>query len=45
MELSQRAGEAGVATSYLDWARRRVEVSPAAVEATLGLVGRPGVRR
>ena len=42
MELSQRAGEAGVATSYLDWARRRVEVSPAAVEATLGLVGPPG---
>ena len=41
MELSQRAGEAGVATSYLDWARRRVEVSPAAVEATLGLVGPP----
>jgi len=42
VELSQRAGEAGVATSYLDWARRRVEVSPAAVEATLGLVGPPG---
>ena len=42
MELSQRAGEAGVATSYLDWARRRVDVSPAAVEATLGLVGPPG---
>jgi len=42
VELSQRAGEAGVATSYLDWARRRVDVSPAAVEATLGLVGPPG---
>jgi len=41
VDLSQRAAEAGVATSYLDWARRRVEVPPAAVEATLELVGSP----
>jgi 4-alpha-glucanotransferase len=41
VDLSQRAAEAGVATSYLDWARRRVDVEPAAVEATLGLVGPP----
>ena len=41
MDLSQRAAEAGVATSYLDWARRRVAVSPAAVDATLELVGPP----
>ena len=41
VDLSQRAAEAGVATSYLDWARRRVDVPPAAVEATLELVGSP----
>jgi 4-alpha-glucanotransferase len=41
VDLSQRAAEAGVATSYLDWARRRVEVSPEALEATLELVGPP----
>ena len=41
MDVSQQAAEAGVATSYLDWARRRVDVSPAAVEATLDLVGPP----
>ena len=41
MDLRQRAAEAGVATSYLDWARRRVPVSPAAVEAALDLVGPP----
>ena len=41
MDLSQRAADAGVATSYLDWARRRVDVAPAAVEATLELVGPP----
>ena len=41
MDLAQRAAEAGVATSYLDWARRRVAVSPAAIDATLELVGPP----
>jgi 4-alpha-glucanotransferase len=41
VDLSQRAAEAGVATSYLDWARRRVSVPTAAVEATLDLVGPP----
>jgi SAM-dependent methyltransferase len=41
VDLSQRAAEAGVATSYLDWARRRVDVPPAAVGATLELVGSP----
>ena len=41
VDLSQRAADAGVATSYLDWARRRVDVAPAAVEATLELVGPP----
>jgi 4-alpha-glucanotransferase len=41
VDLPQRAAEAGVATSYLDWARLRVAVSPAAVEATLELVGPP----
>src|SRR5215207_10899012 len=40
-ELAERAARAGVATSYLDWARRRVEVAPEAVEATLELVGGP----
>ena len=44
MDLSQRAADAGVATSYLDWARRRVEISPEAVEATLELVGPPARR-
>jgi 4-alpha-glucanotransferase len=41
VDLAQRAADAGVATSYLDWARREVEVSPTAVEATLELVGPP----
>ena len=41
VDLSQRAAEAGVATSYRDWARRRVDVPPAAVGATLELVGSP----
>ncbi len=41
MDLSRRAADAGVATSYLDWARRRVDVSPEAVAATLELVGPP----
>lgn len=39
-ELAERAAAAGVATSYLDWARQRVDVSPEAVAATLDLVGR-----
>ena len=41
VDLSQRAADAGVATSYLDWAQRRVDVSPEAVAATLDLVGPP----
>ncbi len=44
MDLSERAAEAGVATTYLDWARQRVTVDPAAVEATLELVGPPPAR-
>jgi 4-alpha-glucanotransferase len=44
VDLSQRAAAAGVAISYLDWGRRRVSVSPAAVEATLDLVGPPPQR-
>lgn len=44
MDLSERAAEAGVATTYLDWARQRVTVDPAAVEATLALVGPPPAR-
>ena len=40
-ELAERAAAAGVATSYLDWARHRVEVAPEAIEATLELVGGP----
>ena len=32
-----------MATTYLDWARKRVTVDPAAVEATLELVGTPPV--
>jgi 4-alpha-glucanotransferase len=41
VDLSRRAADAGVATSYLDWAQRRVDVSPEAVAATLDLVGPP----
>ena len=41
MDLLQRASDAGVATTYLDWARRRVDVSPEAVEAALELIGAP----
>jgi 4-alpha-glucanotransferase len=44
VDLSERAAEAGVATTYLDWARQRVTVDPAAVEATLALVGPPAAR-
>jgi 4-alpha-glucanotransferase len=44
VDLSQRAAAAGVATSYLDWARRKVEVSPEAISATLDLVGAPPLR-
>jgi 4-alpha-glucanotransferase len=44
VDLSERAAEAGVATTYLDWARQRVTVDPAAVAATLDLVGPPAVR-
>ncbi|HEY6749420.1 MAG TPA: 4-alpha-glucanotransferase [Mycobacteriales bacterium] len=40
-DLSERAARAGVATTYLDWARRRVTVDPETVEATLALVGTP----
>ena len=44
MDLEERAAEAGVATSYLDWSRQRVRVAPESVEATLGLVGQPAPR-
>jgi 4-alpha-glucanotransferase len=43
-ELVERAGRAGVATSYLDWARQRVEVAPEAIAAALDLVGEPAPR-
>ncbi len=41
MDLEERAARAGVATTYQDWSRQRVTVDPAAVEATLSLVGPP----
>jgi 4-alpha-glucanotransferase len=44
VDLEQRAAEAGVATSYLDWARQRVVVPREAVAATLSLVGSPAPR-
>jgi 4-alpha-glucanotransferase len=44
VDLEQRAAEAGVATSYLDWERQRVDVPPEAVAATLSLVGSPARR-
>jgi 4-alpha-glucanotransferase len=44
VDLSQRAADAGVATSYLDWARMRVDVPSEAVAATLELVGPPARR-
>ncbi|HST67695.1 MAG TPA: 4-alpha-glucanotransferase [Mycobacteriales bacterium] len=43
-DLAERAAAAGVATTYLDWARQRVTVDPAAVAATLELVGAPAPR-
>ncbi|HEV7655916.1 MAG TPA: 4-alpha-glucanotransferase [Mycobacteriales bacterium] len=44
MDLEQRAAEAGVATSYLDWERKQRAVAPEAIEATLDLVGPPPKR-
>ena len=44
VDLERRAGAAGVATAYLDWARTPVAVAPEAVAATLDLVGEPAAR-
>lgn len=41
MTLAERAAAAGVATSYDDWAGRRVEVPPDVVEKVLAHVGDP----
>lgn len=43
-ELVRRAEQAGVATTYLDWERKRVQVAPEAVAAALDLVGAPAPR-
>jgi 4-alpha-glucanotransferase len=44
VELEERAAAAGVATSYLDWERNRVEVAPESVAAVLQHVGPPPAR-
>ena len=41
MTLAERAAAAGVATSYDDWAGRRVEVPPGVVRKVLARVGEP----